>query len=96
MILSTNFVAASACPYHAVVIYACKYRRMKQDDHSDFMISPEEEEFAKRVLQAEELFSYQENALNWQTVAVGMCLQLQNSQETSELHFSKILSPTLK
>ena len=68
MISSTNFVAASACPYYALIIYVCKHRLMKQDNRSDFMISTEEEEFARRVLQAEELFSYQENSLNWQTI----------------------------
>ena len=66
VISSTNFIAACACPYYALTVYVCKYRKMKNESES--LVTLEEDEFARRVLEAEDIFSDQENSLNWQTI----------------------------
>ena len=66
---STNFIAATACPHYTLFLFVYKYQSMKQGQETISITSPQEEEFASRVLQAEEdLFCQNNRFLNWQCV----------------------------
>ena len=95
---STKFVAASACPYYALFLYMCKRKKMKQGQSNSSFTSPEEEEFAKRVLHAEEdLFSHQEQTLNWQTIQFyrTIVMNIASTFVTNPLYRLLLLAPVL-
>ena len=67
IITSTHFVAAIACPYYALLLHL--KNRYKKQEVNNVTRAPEEEEFAKRVLEGEyELFEEDRNFLGWQMV----------------------------